>query len=194
MEGPAILGWALLPRELAALSNVPFAWFHLFSSGSRSPVFACRRYWGELAGPIGGNSVAPYQNFQATLASPHHLWSPSCQASFPSSLLSFFSPAVAVVFYLFSSVFHLSLHLFPSGINCGFVPYSLRRGGATHFYIALQALDFVMVQGRWKDQRTCRLYVDDARAMLVNFSLPPASLPLLLRFRSFLICGSLRKL
>lgn len=78
--------------------------------------------------------------------------------------------------------------------SIGFVPYSLRRGGATHFYVALQALDFVMVQGRWKDQRTCRLYVDDARAMLVNFRLPPASIPLLRHFRSFLIHGSLRKL
>eukprot|EP00435_Cladocopium_sp_Y103_P030380 s2852_g7.t1 len=71
--------------------------------------------------------------------------------------------------------FHLS--------QFNFVPYSLRRGGATHFYIALQALDFIMVQGRWKDQKTCRLYVDDARAMLVNFHLPPQSLPLLQRFR-----------
>ena len=42
-------------------------------------------------------------------------------------------------------------------------------GGATHFYVVLKSLDFVMVQGRWKDQRTCRLYLDDARAMLVNF-------------------------
>ena len=35
----------------------------------------------------------------------------------------------------------------------GFVQCSLRPGGATHFYIARQALDFIMVQGRWKDLR-----------------------------------------
>ena len=70
-----------------------------------------------------------------------------------------------------------------------FVPYSLRQGGATHFYIHLQSLDFVMVQGRWKDQRTCRLYVDDARAMLVNFTLPEASISLLKRFRYHFLNG-----
>eukprot|EP00435_Cladocopium_sp_Y103_P016610 s1020_g4.t1 len=64
--------------------------------------------------------------------------------------------------------FHLS--------SFNFVPYSLRRGGATHFYMCLQALDFVMVQGRWKDQRTCRLYVDDARAML-DYTLPSGLAP-----------------
>ena len=68
----------------------------------------------------------------------------------------------------------------------GFVPYSLRRGGATHFYITLKSLDFIMVQGRWKDQRTCRLYLDDARAMPVNFSIPDASVALLRHFRRFL--------
>lgn len=67
-----------------------------------------------------------------------------------------------------------------------FVPYSLRRGGATHFYVVLKSLDFVMVQGRWKDQRTCRLYLDDARAMLVNFTLPDASVTLLRQFRRHL--------
>ena len=60
------------------------------------------------------------------------------------------------------------------------------KGGATHFYMTLKSLDFIMVQGRWKDQRTCRLYLDDARAMLVNFDLPDASVKLLRHFRSFL--------
>ena len=70
-----------------------------------------------------------------------------------------------------------------------FVPYSLRRGGATHFYMVHKSLDYCMVQGRWKDQRTCRLYLDDARAMLVNFSLDPRSIRLLGHYGRCLQCG-----
>ena len=53
---------------------------------------------------------------------------------------------------------------------CNFFYLTPLGGRATHyFYVVLKSLDFVMVQGRWKDQRACRLYLDDARAMLVNF-------------------------
>ena len=67
-----------------------------------------------------------------------------------------------------------------------FVLFSLRRGGATHFYQQMQTLDFVMVQGRWKDQRACRLYLDDARAMLVNFHLSATTTALLMYFVFFI--------
>ena len=75
------------------------------------------------------------------------------------------------------------------------VPYSLRRGGATHFYSTHKALDFVMIQGRWKDQRTARQYLDDARATLISLRLSPAATSLLSHFRhSFLLLvTSLRK-
>ena len=75
------------------------------------------------------------------------------------------------------------------------VPYSLRRGGASYFYGAQKALDFVMIQGRWKDQRTARLYLDDARASLISMQLSPTSKALISSFRvSFLrFCTSLRK-
>ena len=75
------------------------------------------------------------------------------------------------------------------------VLYSLRRGGATHFYGTQKALDFVMVQGRWKDQRTARQYLDDARATLVSLRLTSTSEELISHFRrSFLSCvTSLRK-
>ena len=71
----------------------------------------------------------------------------------------------------------------PFAISSFFPPW---RGGATHFCMVLKSLDFVMVQGHWKDRRTCRLYLDDARAMLVNFSLPDEAVKLLRTFRSFL--------
>eukprot|EP00438_Fugacium_kawagutii_P002433 Skav223209 [mRNA] locus=scaffold2072:206144:209877:+ [translate_table: standard] len=66
------------------------------------------------------------------------------------------------------------------------VPYSLRRGGATHFYTQMKTLDFVMIQGRWKDQRTCRLYLDDARAALVNFRFSQLTNQLISHFSTFL--------
>ena len=58
------------------------------------------------------------------------------------------------------------------GTGCGFTVYSLRRGGATHAYVCSRSLDFVVVQGRWKDTRTARIYLDDARASLLKMSLP----------------------
>ena len=62
-----------------------------------------------------------------------------------------------------------SLHTFFGLEALGLVPYSIRRGAATHFYQYYNNLDFVMVQGRWKDMRTARIYLDDSRATLVKF-------------------------
>ena len=62
-----------------------------------------------------------------------------------------------------------ALHDFLDLKDLGLVPYSIRRGAATHFYQFYNNLDFVMVQGRWKDQRTARIYLDDARATLVRY-------------------------
>ena len=75
------------------------------------------------------------------------------------------------------------------------VPYSLRRGGATHFYGVHKALDFVMIQGRWKDQRTARQYLDDARATLITMRFSPLASTLLTRYRHFFLhfVTSLRK-
>ena len=55
----------------------------------------------------------------------------------------------------------------------GFSLYSIRRGGATHCYVRARDLHQVAIQGRWKDLRTARIYLDDARATLLKFSLPP---------------------
>ncbi|CAE7668538.1 unnamed protein product [Symbiodinium sp. CCMP2592] len=54
-----------------------------------------------------------------------------------------------------------------------YLPYSLRRGGAIEFYQRTQSLGRTMVQGRWKDSQTARIYIDDARATLVRLLLPP---------------------
>lgn len=67
--------------------------------------------------------------------------------------------------------------------HMGFVPHSLRRGGATHLYLRSNNLELVMIQGRWKDAATARLYLDDSRATLVRVALPESSRRLLRHFR-----------
>ena len=52
-----------------------------------------------------------------------------------------------------------------------YLPYCLQRGGATAFYQRF-GLGRTVVQGRWKDQTTARIYVDDARATLIQLLLP----------------------
>ena len=69
--------------------------------------------------------------------------------------------------------------------SCGFSVYSLRRGGATHAYVTSRSLDLVVVQGRWKDQRTARIYLDDARAALLKMNLPDGLQRLVQQYRLF---------
>ena len=67
------------------------------------------------------------------------------------------------------------------------VPYSIRRGGATYFYTKTDGLDAVMIRGRWKDQSTARIYLDDARATLVKLAIPASSARLISQFRKRLL-------
>ena len=53
--------------------------------------------------------------------------------------------------------------------SCGldglsYMPYSLRRGGATTLFKETANLDLTMVRGRWQSQRTARTYVNDGVA------------------------------
>ena len=72
----------------------------------------------------------------------------------------------------FRQCFHVLLeavHVAPLNFSL----YSLRRGGATYSYIQSHNLDKVARQGRWKDHRTAKIYLDDARAALIQMELPP---------------------
>ena len=53
-------------------------------------------------------------------------------------------------------------------------PYSLRRGGATSPFRLGVTFDQLLVRGRWSNQRTARIYLDDAlqQSSLLQFSLP----------------------
>lgn len=68
-------------------------------------------------------------------------------------------------FTLLVNHFHLQEHAFSL--------YSLRRGGATHTYACSRDLHYVALQGRWRDLRTARIYLDDARATLVKLAFTP---------------------
>ncbi|CAE7727291.1 unnamed protein product [Symbiodinium sp. CCMP2592] len=70
-------------------------------------------------------------------------------------------------------------------VPADFLPYSLRRGGATEFYQRTQSLGRTMVQGRWKDSQTARVYIDDARATLVQLCLPQPTATLQRSLASF---------
>ena len=58
----------------------------------------------------------------------------------------------------------------------GFKPYSMRRGGATHFYRATANLDALTTRGRWQNSKTARLYVTEAIAELPHLRWSPAQL------------------
>ena len=63
-----------------------------------------------------------------------------------------------------------------------FLPYGLRRGGATFHWQTCQNFEATMTMGRWADQKTCRIYLDEARALLVQQQLAISSLPRLPHF------------
>ena len=54
-----------------------------------------------------------------------------------------------------------------------YLPYSLRRGGATWYYQTTLNLDATMTRGRWACQKTCRIYVDTGTMQLAHLSWTP---------------------
>jgi hypothetical protein len=57
----------------------------------------------------------------------------------------------------------------------GFMPYSLRRGGATELWRASGQLSQVTVRGRWSHPQTARIYVNDGLATLAQMHLADAT-------------------
>eukprot|EP00438_Fugacium_kawagutii_P012526 Skav208186 [mRNA] locus=scaffold2530:390214:391218:+ [translate_table: standard] len=68
-------------------------------------------------------------------------------------------------------------HLGLSAFN--YLPYSLRRGGATAAYNNGTTLDQLLEKGRWKHIATARLYLDQALQEYTALSLPSQSQPLI---------------
>ena len=56
---------------------------------------------------------------------------------------------------------------FPVG---SYLPYSLRRGGATWYYQATLSLDATVVRGRWSCSKTARSYIDSGTLQLAHLT------------------------
>ena len=52
------------------------------------------------------------------------------------------------------------------------LPYSLRRGGATQYFLETGSLDKTAVRGRWQNVKTCRVYVDEALRDKARMQIP----------------------
>lgn len=53
-----------------------------------------------------------------------------------------------------------------------FRPYSLRRGGATFWFLRHGSLDRILIQGRWLAVKTARTYLNEGLALLSEIQLP----------------------
>ena len=52
--------------------------------------------------------------------------------------------------------------------SCAFKPYSLRRGGATELWRKTANLQRVTLRGRWGQDRTTRIYIQDGAAQITT--------------------------
>lgn len=69
--------------------------------------------------------------------------------------------------------------------RCGFRPYSLRRGGATHLFQETLSYDLVLDKGRWSSIRAAKLYIMDGLSKLPHLSLDSESLDLISKWSPF---------
>ena len=56
--------------------------------------------------------------------------------------------------------------------HMGFMPYSVRRGGATHAFSSCHNLGQILMQGRWEDWKTARIYITEGALFLTRNALP----------------------
>lgn len=75
---------------------------------------------------------------------------------------------------------HLGLNSFH------YLPYSLRRGGATSAYKEGMTFEQLFIKGRWQNVSTARLYLDQALQELTQIQLPPTAVA---RVRAAKLCG-----
>ena len=57
-----------------------------------------------------------------------------------------------------------------------FRPYSLRRGGATHWFSKHGSLDRVIALGRWQVHGTARIYINEGLSAIAEIAIPKAQL------------------
>ena len=57
--------------------------------------------------------------------------------------------------------------------NLMYKPYSVRRGAATSFFRATASLSRTAVRGRWSNEKTCRIYVNESMCELADIKFSP---------------------
>jgi hypothetical protein len=101
------------------------------------------------------------------------------------------------VFPFSSATFRRRLHRTCHALGLtGYVPHSLRHGGATHDYLGGMNIEDVMMRGRWASVKSARHYVQQGRALLLGKDVPASLVPLSNRLgasleRSILAASSL---
>jgi integrase len=58
------------------------------------------------------------------------------------------------------------------GLDAGYVPHSLRHGGATWLHMQGVGLEDIMQMGRWAGSRSARRYIQSGRALLLSVAVP----------------------
>jgi hypothetical protein len=82
-----------------------------------------------------------------------------------SKVLQMSGPAFRVMFNTGIAALGLS--------QIGYRPYSIRRGGATHDFLAHHDLQRSLLRGRWSQLRTAKIYVTDGAALIQELKLTP---------------------
>jgi integrase len=76
--------------------------------------------------------------------------------------------------YVFAPKAHVFYKLFHDGLRWlgleafGFLPYSIRRGGATAYFRATRNMEAALDRGRWSSARVARIYLNDGLAREVE--------------------------
>jgi len=84
-------------------------------------------------------------------------------------------PANGKVFPFTADRFRHILKLVCSSLglaHIGYVPHSLRHGGATHDHLMGMSLEDVLMRGRWKSTNSARIYIQSGRSLLLTLSVP----------------------
>lgn len=58
------------------------------------------------------------------------------------------------------------------GLSSGYVPHSLRHGGATDLHLHGRPIEDILLRGRWSSNKNARRYIQSGRAMLMSMEVP----------------------
>ena len=73
------------------------------------------------------------------------------------------------------------------------VPYSLRRGSATHRYVSRCDLGAIRLQVRWDNLCTARIYIADAALYIARLAIDDAAAATLQQYTSFIAAFLIRR-